>query len=183
MKSHRYNTLAVILISVLLPGLLMSCSRVKPYFGEGGSKDPRTAAEKNYDPMSFEGDNEVIPPPTGPEWRQTEKGWERYKLVGDAKDSLSDSETIVYRVQIFTSRFLQEAEVAREELFGKFDEPVYMDFEEPYYKIRIGDFATFEEGTEFLNRVRDMGYTEVWLVKVKVGPSETPDMYDEQPDE
>ncbi|MBD3168714.1 MAG: hypothetical protein GF307_04470 [candidate division Zixibacteria bacterium] len=169
MREYRFSSFLVLAVAgIAIGGLLfVACSNVSPYYDEGGKKDKRTMAEKEFDPMAFDGDAEPIVPQWSTGGSSPDSLLSNYNLIGGKDDSLQSSENYVYRVQVFASRFLQEAEVARDEMFGLFDETIYLDFEEPYYKIRIGNFETAEEGEEFLSRVRELGYTEVWLVKVR----------------
>ncbi len=148
--------------------LFISCAGISPYYEEGSQKDKRTRAEKGFNPMGFEGDSDVVPSPLSAESDSLVSGLDRYKLRSDSIESPADTVKFVYRVQIFTSRFLQEAERVRDEATTKFEETVHMDFDAPYYKVRIGDFETMEEGERFLGQVRDLGYTDVWLVKVRL---------------
>lgn len=164
---YKNPLLVFITAQIILFLLLSSCAEISPYYREAQRKDTRTLAEKDFDPMSFKGDADVVPPRGGEDSYSSGSVLGKYQLVGNLSDSTEGLTRFVYRVQVFTSRFLQEAEVARDELYGKFEATIYLDFEEPYYKIRIGDFETAEEGEEFLNQVQDMGYTEVWLVKVR----------------
>ncbi|MCP4632476.1 MAG: SPOR domain-containing protein [candidate division Zixibacteria bacterium] len=166
MKSEVINGI-VIISSIILAVFLQSCAGIQPYYDDNTSKDTRTKAEKDYDPLGFEGDGEVLVSIDGDASGGSYSGIDDYQLIGKPLDSLNARGSFVYRVQVFTSRFLQEAENARDELFGQFEETIYLDFEKPYYKVRMGDFLTPEEGEGFLSEVRDLGYTEVWLVKVK----------------
>ena len=71
-----------------------------------------------------------------------------------------------YRVQLFTSKLygpaMKEFNVARE----IFDQKIWMDYEVPYYKIRIGDFGTRDKAEAFLRVVKGAGYDVAWVVRV-----------------
>ncbi len=56
-------------------------------------------------------------------------------------------------------------------LGGRF--PVYVEYIDPYYKVRVGDFATQEAAQPALGEVRDLGYRDAWAVRTtikKAGP-------------
>ena len=74
----------------------------------------------------------------------------------------------VYRIQIYNSNTygpaLKEFNVANE----VFDGNVWLDYEVPYYKIRVGNFQTREEAEQYLQTAKDAGYPEAWVVRVKL---------------
>ena len=45
---------------------------------------------------------------------------------------------------------------------------IYVEFDSPYYKVRIGDFTDRDKATEFREIAREKGYPSPWIVKTKV---------------
>ncbi|MBD3234201.1 MAG: hypothetical protein GF315_10815 [candidate division Zixibacteria bacterium] len=161
--------LIVFLVSSLA---FLSCAGISPYYEDEAKKDVRIKAERNFDPLNFEGDTLVVPPPLETERTDNGSPLDRFNLVEDvAPEDSAETSIHVYRVQIFASRLLQEAEQVEAEVSGLFDEPVHLDYDEPYYKVRIGDFRTLEEGEEYLGKVRDLGYDSAWVVRVELQES------------
>lgn len=66
-----------------------------------------------------------------------------------------DVEVAGYRVQIYSSNHQQKAknEAMRleKEMQDKIDLPIYVNYAPPFWKVRIGDFATYEDAQEFKN--------------------------------
>ena len=65
-----------------------------------------------------------------------------------------------YRVQIYSSNNQQtakmEAILLEKEMLEKLDVPIYVTYTPPFWKVRIGDFASYEEAQEFKNSfIRD----------------------------
>ena len=64
-------------------------------------------------------------------------------------------ETAGYRVQIYSSNHQQMAKLEamrlEKEMQEKLDVPVYVSYTPPFWKVRLGDFATYEEAQEFKN--------------------------------
>ena len=62
-----------------------------------------------------------------------------------------------FRVQIFSSNVQQqgkaEALALEKALAPKIDQPVYVSYISPSWKVRIGDFRTFEEAQEYKNEL------------------------------
>jgi hypothetical protein len=75
-----------------------------------------------------------------------------------------------YRVQVVaTPDFaVAGAEAARvkELLGGRY--PVYVEFIDPYYKVRVGDFAGQEAAQPALAEVRGLGYADAWAVRTTI---------------
>lgn len=72
-----------------------------------------------------------------------------------------------YRIQVYATTDFKDAERKKEDLMASLDESVYVIYEAPYYKIRVGDFAD-ELGAKNLKRkLTDKGY-DAWVVQSKV---------------
>lgn len=84
-----------------------------------------------------------------------------------------------YRIQLFTTKTYQpamaELDIARE----IFDQKVWLDYEVPYYKIRVGDFADREAAERYVPAAVEAGYTNAWVVKVNADARRLEGMYDD----
>ena len=73
-----------------------------------------------------------------------------------------------YRVQVIAasreSTALKMSEAAR----LRFDERVYVDYEPPYYKVRVGDCYTKEEAQALRERAVEEGYTDAFIVEIMI---------------
>ncbi len=83
-----------------------------------------------------------------------------------------------YRIQLFTSKTYQpamtELNIARE----VFDQKVWLDYEVPYYKIRVGDFADRESAEKYVPAAVEAGYSNAWVVKVNLDARRLEGVYD-----
>ncbi len=70
-----------------------------------------------------------------------------------AQDSARNEEVAGYRVQIYSSNRQQGAKneaIGLEQSISKqIDIPIYVQYVPPFWKVRLGDFATYEEANEF----------------------------------
>ena len=76
-----------------------------------------------------------------------------------------------YRIHIFMESG-NEALVNAEDVKGKFEEkydeiPAYITFGEPYYRVRVGDFRTRLEASQFLQKI-NRKYPNAWVIKDKI---------------
>lgn len=88
----------------------------------------------------------------------------------------------VYRVQLFTSRVYGEGRQAARVAEEIFDQPVYVDYAVPNYKVRVGNFMERNAAEDYQQRVRAAGYTNAWVVMVNVGIQEVAPLYQEDTD-
>jgi hypothetical protein len=63
----------------------------------------------------------------------------------------------------------------------RFDEPVYLEYDAPYYKVRVGDCPTEEQGDELLKVSRRLGYPDAWLVRTIISVLEEPEPVNNSP--
>lgn len=146
----------------------------RPSSGSGGTRDgdERSGDIDHFDPLATARDREVAPEiyPVNPRTAE-EPGdslFEPLPLPYAGSDSTAELKdpTEVYRVQIFTSRLYNEArqeKVLAEEIFNF---PVHLDYEVPYYKLRVGDFLTRAEAENFIPETKAIGYRSAWVARV-----------------
>jgi hypothetical protein len=80
------------------------------------------------------------------------------------KNDLADG----YRLQIMFSNDRNEAYNAKSKLYKQFPrESCYVIYEQPYYKLRVGDYINRFEATDMLNQMLST-YTGAFIVKDKV---------------
>jgi hypothetical protein len=46
----------------------------------------------------------------------------------------------------------------------------YIDYKTPYYWVRVGDCVTKEEAESLLEKIRNLGYPQSWVVEAKTEP-------------
>ena len=74
-----------------------------------------------------------------------------------------------YRVQIFSASNQQDTKQAQaraRNLLGRDD--IYVVFEPPFYKVRVGNFRTQEEAVKFIRVIKQYGYNTSFPVQTQV---------------
>lgn len=104
-----------------------------------------------------------------------------YTEIANIPDEIDSVYSQAYRVQLFSSEVYGESRQAKKVADEIFDRPVFMDYEVPYYKIRVGNFADREKAEEYALRAKSAGYTNAWVVSVIVNPNVTSPMYEDLP--
>ncbi|MBN1351859.1 SPOR domain-containing protein [candidate division KSB1 bacterium] len=96
------------------------------------------------------------------------------ELFGDEKnDSLStlpQKREMVWgwRVQICAFRNELDARSVQREALLKFEDQVYLTYDSPYYKVRIGDCLSRYEADDLQQIAIEKGFDDAWVVKTKV---------------
>lgn len=74
-----------------------------------------------------------------------------------------------YRILIIASDNMEEAGSVREDIKEKISRrEVYISFEPPFYKVKVGDFTDLAEANNLKFKLNQLGYTEARVVKETV---------------
>ena len=91
-----------------------------------------------------------------------------FMAATDADTASLPTEVPGYRVQIFASTDQEEAKTVRRDAILRFDESVYLIFNNPYYKVRIGDCLSRYVAENLQMDAEKKGYLDAWIVRTKV---------------
>jgi hypothetical protein len=167
MRDILIHHLIWLLVFSVVVSLFCVCTPVVPRRVGGEPLDRRAVGEKDFDPLGFEEDTLIV--------SRGELNREGVRAPGEIEErpgnktpSQQTGGRTVYRVQIFMTKYPELASEKALEAEVVFSERVHIDFEAPYYRVRVGDFETLEAGEEFLFEVRDSGYGDAWLVKTRL---------------
>ena len=89
------------------------------------------------------------------------------------KETNIDSTFIVvegFRVQLLATRDRFNAEKFQSELEQIYNKKIYIIFEAPNYKVRIGDFIDRERAEKFRKDLSNKGYPSAWIIRTKIKP-------------
>ena len=75
-----------------------------------------------------------------------------------------------FRVQVFATQDRNRADQLQRELVLKFDEKVYIIFEAPNYKLRVGDFLDRENAEILRMRLVSLDFPSSWIVRTRIQP-------------
>lgn len=177
-------------IICLLAMAVFGCARKGEVTPEDARPGERTEVDsRGFDPLELPEDREVVSvthPKSGaitgelafvttdPSQSDT-----TVETVTDLPDQIDSLHNQAFRIQLFTGKVYGEAKEALTVAEEIFDRPVFLDYEVPYFKIRVGNFADREDAEEYLMRAKTAGYTNAWIVAVNVRVQEAAPLYDE----
>lgn len=73
-----------------------------------------------------------------------------------------------FRIQVFASGNIDEAAAAQRTARNQVSDSVYVVYDPPVYKVRVGDYATRLEASQRLPRIVNLGYPDAWVVSDKI---------------
>jgi len=93
-----------------------------------------------------------------------------YDMENDSTKTVVTPGNLVpgFRVQIFASNTNEGANKIASEARFKFTESVYVEYENPYYKVRIGDLKNRADAETLREKARNVGYSDAWIVQTQV---------------
>jgi len=177
---------------LLLLSLVVSCAQPPPGIEPPRPEEPAPPADsRGFDPLELPADREVIParyPRAGAIiGRQTLVTAETGEMQDDSTLAVLENFTRevdtlnhqAFRVQIFTSKLYQEARATERVAEEVFDQPVYVDYQVPNFKVRVGDFSNRDDAESYAQRAKAAGYTSAWVVMVNINVREAAPLYDD----
>lgn len=164
----KLRCLQFVVLALLVNGCATSKLGWKPQ--PGGETQPDTPRYvEDFDPKTLHG-QELLITRTLDE-SETEAASKTAKPAVQANADEAQGTVMGYRVQLKAGK--NEAAIIEEKqkAMMKFNVPVYVEFDTPQYKLRIGDCLTEHEANLLRDRARRNGYVEAWRVRCLVNRS------------
>ena len=87
-----------------------------------------------------------------------------FLLSLDSVKSVSEG----YRVQVLATRYYERADSLAVLMKNTVSDSVYVDFEAPNYKVRIGDFIDRDSAESLQQKLVQMGYNSAWILRARI---------------
>jgi hypothetical protein len=156
----------------LLIAMSAGCTSSKPIQAEEKKKSEQpkeirlqlSEYEATLNPAEFDREIEVVQKAQSDEPKQSAP-------LEIPKDSMFVQEEVVqgFRIQIFSSSNVDEATFMKNSAFDKFaGDSMYVVYDAPVYKVRIGDFVNRYEANQRLPEFIEKGYRDAWIVPDRV---------------
>jgi hypothetical protein len=155
----------------LLLFLIASCSTSQ--FGwksESGSEEKSSKGKgyvEDFDPLTLEEEDIVVNPQ---EKTPIEESGEDVVKPTPSEDLAIHEGGMIqgFRVQLLATTDENQARDAKKKAIFKFQTGVYLVFEAPHYKLRIGDCAARKEAEDLKKEAFRNGFPDAWIVPSKV---------------
>lgn len=108
---------------------------------------------------------------------EPELNWPVVVNVINSEGSKNDKETITdstffsvegFRIQLLATQDRFNAEKFKSELEKIYKNKIYIIFEAPNYKVRVGDFINRKSAEEMWQNLSKKGYTTAWIIRSKI---------------
>ncbi|HDL17466.1 MAG TPA: SPOR domain-containing protein [Bacteroidetes bacterium] len=135
--------------------------------------EPETQILEDFDPVELKDDDFVVPAKVNDFVAPGKIQTEYPNAVPFANADSGEVKTVRvrgYRIQIGAFKNQEDAETVHREAMLNFEnDNVYLIFEPPNYKIRVGDFEARRDAEGLLQKAISMGFKDAWIVKTLVG--------------
>ena len=145
--------------------LALGCSSTKEVVIDETPLPETYQYDESFDPLSLEDDDIII------------AGEDETTVIDQQQSTTNEEEDVKlkeitgFRVQIFATKDIETAslfELEASERFGHLDHKIYLIFETPLYKIRVGDCKERTQAEELKELATQYGYRESFIVKSKI---------------
>ena len=164
--------------------LALSVSALQTLQAAGKKDAPnRTKSAVTLDPLGLSQDTVIAVTPHSDAERRLRAEMEGADVILTSQtarlSSQIDSATNqVYRIQLLTVDSYSDARRALAVAEEIFDLPVTLTYDQPYYKLRVGEFATKSDADSYLQKAKAAGYVNGWVLLTTVGVKELRPMYE-----
>ena len=183
MKTGRIIYKFVVIFALLL---LIGCRPAAVSKEKSQNKDDNTE-NAQFNPLELPSDTTIVPKVNPQEGNLigkpviTDNGSaEQNSPLRTLVESIDTLNSQSFRIQLFSSKLYGVGKQAFRVAEEIFDRPVYLDYEVPYYKIRVGNFADRDEAEKYLLKVRTAGYNDAWVVAVNINIVESERLYQDR---
>ena len=113
--------------------------------------------------------NKLIDPE--PKWPLISSPLNSQNLFND-KVSIDSTQIVIegYRVQILATKQLAKAEKLQKDLSSFLSYKIYIVFEAPNYKVRVGNFIDRNKAEIFRQYIIKEGYQSSWIIRTRIEP-------------
>ena len=95
------------------------------------------------------------------------------KMEKEKSENRTDTTQIIvegFRVQVLATRTRDNADQLRKTLADGYAEEIYIVFEAPNYKVRMGNFFDRKQAEKFRQILVKKGYPSAWIIRTRIDP-------------
>jgi hypothetical protein len=163
--------IGITVITILFIGCSASTGsryETKKETGEETSTEVKNEVAEDYDITPYQTEINIEAPPIATDKLPSDV-WYAYddSLVEMQRQIVSTTDG--YRVQVLSTDDIDEANRVRAEVYETNSrKEVYIIFEPPFYKVKVGDFTSKAEADDLRFKLNQLGYTESKVVQETV---------------
>ena len=85
----------------------------------------------------------------------------------DSMKKIEEKELEVFRIQIFESTVASIARAEAKRFQNILGDTVYINFETPLYKLRIGNYVNRKNAEDAIESISQLGAKDAWIIRTK----------------
>ena len=162
MRKYRILTLG---LAAFVTAAMIGCARRPPALPQISARDSlRVAQDESFDPFSLREDDLMKLPDSRLKSSagQGEKGESRSSSGGALREAAG------FRVQLIATESETQARQIEQNALMDFQESVYLTFDPPNYKVRVGDCVSRADANVLLGKAINSGFDNAWVVQCRV---------------
>jgi uncharacterized protein YcfL len=146
--------------------LIAACSSSKQIIEADTNNSGHMKYDESFDPNTLNDDDIVIVK------QEDAKATDQIGPVSNVSQEESTfREAQGFRVQILATKSIENATLIEQEakdLFNTMNHKIYLIFDAPLYKVRVGDVISRDNAEEIRDIAKDYGYREAFIVPSKI---------------
>jgi hypothetical protein len=166
--SSSFKRLLFLLLIITVVGGCASSKKERP---SSPDTESRSLLDETFDPLSLNDDDLKFEEPEIKVKEESPRYLPMLELDTDTLQTPLNELMEGFRVQLLSTKDLENATRAKAiatEQFSDVRVKFYLEFDSPYYKVRLGDFKTRAAAENTRELVRSRGYPKAWIVKSKI---------------
>ena len=161
---RKYQILTLGLAAFVIAAML-GCARRPPALPQTSARDSlRVAQDESFDPFSLREDDLMKLPDS----RLKSSAGQGDKEGAHSSTGGALREAAGFRVQLVATESETLARQIEQNALMDFRESVYLTFDPPNYKVRIGDCITRADANVLLGKAIGSGFDNAWVVQCRV---------------
>jgi len=93
---------------------------------------------------------------------------EKTETLVERPGRVSSGESLGFRIQIGMFADETDAQKFARTAGSKIDRRIYVIYEAPFFRVRVGDFAELQEAEDYVKHLKSIGYTNSWWIRTKI---------------
>ncbi|MBN1894295.1 SPOR domain-containing protein [bacterium] len=157
----------IMCFAVLIAGVL-GCASSRPgrtEQPEDGSRTGESGFIEEFDPLSLNEKDIIVRQSGTASGAPDRTGATATAAAAAVKET---RQVTGFRVQLLSVSDMDRAQEEKKKALFKFNERVYVEFESPLWKLRVGDFRTRKEADALRQKAVGLGYPDTWIVQTLV---------------
>ena len=161
------KNIILILFSIIL---IIGCASSKKELKPVDIENITSPYDESFDPLTLN-DDDIKITPNDESFIDDDTSLDKGKIEENPNQPVEMQKRNGFRIQISATSSLEKATLVQQEVSTRFSEnnlKVYLIFETPLYKVRVGDATDRDDATAIRDYMRENGYKDSFVVPSEI---------------